>query len=699
MPDLQNRVAELRDKLETYGRAYYEQDRPLVSDDVYDALFRELVAIEREHPEFQTPDSPTERVGGRPLAAFAQVRHPVPMLSIQTETDVSAEGAAHFDARVRKELEYSATVDPMEYSAELKFDGLAVSLLYEDGVFTRGATRGDGAVGEDVTQNLKTIRDIPLRLKTLAGVALPRLLEARGEVYMRRDDLARYNERAKQRGERTLINPRNGAAGSIRQLDPAIAASRPLRFFAYGVGVVEGYTLPETHAGLLDALAAFGLPVCEYRAVLRGAAALAEFHDRMAASRMEIPFDFDGVVYKVNRLDLQDRLGFRTREPRWAVAHKYPAEEARTRVEAIEVQVGRTGALTPVARLEPVFVGGVTVTNATLHNEGEARRKDVRVGDLAIVRRAGDVIPEIVGIVPEARPMQNAPDDLFQEIPCHPPFELPTLCPECGSHVIREEGGAVARCSGGLVCPAQVKGAILHFAGRRAMDIEGLGEKLVAQLVESGKINTPADLYALSVPQLVAFERMGEKSAENLVAAIERSKACALDRFIFALGLRNVGESTARDLARRFGSLAALMEADEAALTDVSDVGPVVSESIRNFFAEARNREVIERLQSAGVHWPEAEGCVERPPGPLAGQVFVLTGTLPTLKRDEAKALIEAAGGKVSGSVSRKTDYLVAGEEAGSKLDKAQELKVPVLDEAGLRRLLVARGFDFSSKN
>jgi DNA ligase (NAD+) len=667
------RAGALRHELEAHNRAYYEQDAPTVSDAAYDALFRELQALEAAHPALATPDSPTQRVGARPLAQFAQITHVVPMLSIQTETDTSAGGAEHFDARVRRELELTDAAAPVEYSAELKFDGLAVSLRYENGLFVQGATRGDGVTGEDVTQNLKTVRDIPLRLQGDA----PPVLEVRGEAYMRRDELARYNEKAKARGEKPLVNPRNGAAGSIRQLDPAIAASRPLKFFTYGVGAVEGWTLPATHQALLDALAAFGFPVCEHRVVVHGWQALADFHDRLGAQRAQIPFDFDGVVYKVNNLALQGRLGFRSREPRWAVAHKYPAEEARTVVTAIEVQVGRTGALTPVAKLQPVFVGGVTVTNATLHNEDEVRRKDVRVGDTVIVRRAGDVIPEVVSVVPEARPE-----------PPPPPFELPKVCPQCGSHLVREEGETIVRCSGGLVCPAQARGALLHFAGRRAMDIEGLGDKVVEQLTAGSHVRTPADLYTLSACTLAALERMGEKSAENLVAAIEKSKTTSLARFIFALGIRNVGESTARDLARHFGKLDALKAADAEALAQVPDVGPIVTESLRDFFSEAHNLDVIERLIAAGVHWEESEGRADAPPGALTGKTFVLTGTFPTLKRDDAKALIEAAGGKVSSSVSKKTGYVVAGEEAGSKLDKASALGVAVIDEARLLQLL-----------
>ncbi|MDR3087547.1 MAG: NAD-dependent DNA ligase LigA [Azoarcus sp.] len=678
------RAAWLRLELETHNRAYYELDAPTITDAAYDALFRELQALEGAHPELAVPDSPTQRVGGKPLAQFAQVTHVVPMLSIQTETDTSADGAGHFDARVRRELELSETASPVEYAAELKFDGLAVSLRYENGVFAQGTTRGDGVVGEDVTQNLKTVHDIPLRLKGDA----PPVLEVRGEAYMRRDGLARYNKKIVARGEKPLVNPRNGAAGSIRQLDPAIAASRPLKFFAYGIGAVEGWNLPATQRELLDALVAFGLPVCEHRVVARGWRELADFHDRMGEKRAQIPFDFDGVVYKVNSLALQERLGFRSREPRWAVAHKYPAEEARTVVITIDVQVGRTGALTPVAKLQPVFVGGVTVTNATLHNEFETRRKDVRVGDTVIVRRAGDVIPEIVTVVLDERPMRPGGE------PTHPPFALPETCPQCGAGVVREEGGAIVRCSGGLVCPAQVKGALLHFASRRAMDIEGLGDKVVEQLTAGGYVKTPADLYTLTAPMLTSLERMGRRSAENLVSAIEKSKETSLPRFVFALGIRNVGESTAKDLARHFGHLAALRTADAVALEAIPDVGPVVAESVHDFFTEARNNEVIERLIAAGVHWEEGEGAgaglgqAAAQAGPLVGKVFVLTGTLPGLKRDEAKTLIESAGGKVSGSVSKKTDYVVAGEEAGSKLDRARELGITTLDEAGLLRLL-----------
>ena len=666
------RAKQLREEIARYDYHYYVLDAPLVPDAEYDRLFRELQSLEAEHPGLRTADSPTLRVGGVALSAFGAVQHRLPMLSIRTETDTEDSGAIAFDARIRRELRLADEAPPIEYSAELKFDGLAISLRYEHGVLVRAATRGDGETGEDVTENIRTVGAIPLRL---SSVSPPAVLEVRGEIYMRRADFARYNAQAEQRGEKTLVNPRNAAAGSIRQLDSRVAASRPLAFFAYGLGECVGWEIPETHAGILDALVALGLPVCTERGVLHGSQALADFHSRVGALRGELPFDIDGVVYKVNRLDLQRALGFVSREPRWAVAHKYPAEEACTEVLGIDIQVGRTGALTPVARLAPVFVGGVTVTNATLHNEDEVRRKDVRIGDTVVVRRAGDVIPEVVRVLPERRPILA------------PEFVLPRTCPVCGSHVVRTEEEAVARCSGGLFCPAQRKQALLHFASRRAMDIEGLGDKLVEQLVDAGIVRTPADLYRLGLQALANLERMADKSAGNLLEAISRSKNTTLARFIFALGIRNVGESTARDLARHFGSLDALLDADEAALLRVPDVGPVVAQCLLQFIGEPHNREVIEQLLAAGIVFPEGAGLAVQS-GPLEGKTLVITGTLPALTRDEAKALIEAAGGKVSGSVSRKTDYVLAGEEAGSKLIKARELAIPVIDEAQLRILL-----------
>ena len=682
------RVADLRREIERHDHAYYVLDAPTVPDAEYDRLFRELQALEAAHPQLISPDSPTRRVGGKPLAGFAPVRHVVPMLSIRTETDTEPSGAQAFDARVRRELGLAETDPPVEYAAELKFDGLAINLRYESGVLVQAATRGDGETGEDVTQNIRTVRSIPLRLRP-AGSALgvrglaPAVLEVRGEAFMSRMDFEGYNDKQRAQGRAALVNPRNGAAGSIRQLDPAIAAERPLSFYAYGLGETQGWDLPATHGGMLDALAVFGLPVCEHRAVTQGAAGLVAFHAKMREMRDALPFGIDGVVYKVNALALQQRLGFVTREPRWAVAHKYPAEEMLTSVEAIEVQVGRTGAITPVARLAPVFVGGVTVTNATLHNEIEARRKDVRVGDTVVVRRAGDVIPEVVSVVLERRPMR----DLLGDEPLHPAFELPKSCPVCGSAIERPEDEVIARCTGGLICPAQRKQALLHFAGRRAMDIEGLGDKLVEQLVDNAIVKTPADLYKLGLLAMVNLERMAEKSAANILDAIGKSKQTTLARFIFALGIRNVGEATAKDLARHFGTLDALMAADVGALQQVPDVGPVVAASVARFFAEPHNVEVIEQLRAAGVSWTEGEPSAVVN-SPIAGKTFVLTGSLPTLTRGEAKDMIEALGGKVAGSVSKKTDYVVAGAEAGSKLDKAQALGLTILDESQFRELI-----------
>ena len=668
------RAAELTTEIAAHNRSYYEDDAPTVSDAEYDALFRELQELERQYPQLVTADSPTQRVGGAPVAAFAAVRHRVPMLSIRTETETTVAGAADFDARIRRELKLPADAPPLAYVAELKFDGLAVSLRYEQGELKVAATRGDGETGEDVTQNILTIRAIPRRLTGKA----PAVLEVRGEVYMTRADFARLNARQEAAGQRLFVNPRNTAAGAVRQLDPAITAQRPLRFFAYGLGETDGWALPSTQAALLDALQKFGLPVNADRRIAHGADELAAFYNRVQAKRSALPFEIDGVVYKVNDLALQRMLGFRTREPRWAVAHKFPPEETATQLVAIDVQVGRTGAITPVARLTPVFVGGTTVTNVTLHNEDEIKRKDVRIGDTVIVRRAGDVIPEVVRVVLDKRPRDARM------------FAMPAHCPECGSAIARLPGEAIARCTGGLVCPAQRKQALLHFASRRALDIEGLGDKLVDQLVDAGIVHTPADIYKLGLPKLAALERMADKSAANVINAIEQSKNTTLARFIFALGIRHVGEATARDLAHHFGSLDALMDADEAALLDVNDVGPVLAVAIARFLKEPHNRESIEQLRAAGVHW--TEGAPQRAAtGPFHGLTFVLTGTLPTLSREEAKALIEDAGGKVAGSVSKKTDYVVAGADAGSKLAKAQELDISVLDEAELQALL-ARG-------
>ncbi len=662
------RCAWLRAEIERHNHAYYVLDAPTIPDAEYDKLFRELQNIEAQHPELLTADSPTQRVGGKILEGFAAVRHAVPMLSIRTETDTEASGAYNFDTRVRNAL--GLNNGEIEYACELKFDGLAVNLRYERGVLVQAATRGDGETGEDVTQNIRTIYCIPLHLKD----CMAEVLEVRGEVYMSRRDFQRYNDKQREQGLPTLVNPRNGAAGSIRQLDPALAARRPLSFFAYGLGEVKGWQLPPTHSAILDALQQFGMPVCDERAVVHGAAELAEFHRNIAAKRDALPFDIDGVVYKVNRLNIQDQLGFVSREPRWAVAHKYPAEEQLTVVRDIEIQVGRTGKLTPVAKLEPVFVGGTTVSNATLHNEDEIRRKDVHIGDTVIVRRAGDVIPEVVAVVAARRPATARP------------FVMPSTCPVCGSRVVREAGEADARCSGGLFCPAQRKQAILHFAGRRAMDIEGLGDRLVEQLVDEGLIHSLPDLYKLDVATLAALERMAEKSAQNIVDALEKSKHATLNRFLFSLGIRHVGESTAKELARQFGKLDSIMQADTERLLAVPDVGPVVAQSIVDFFSERHNIEVVQQLREQGVRWQEHEGMgtLELP---LSGKTFVLTGAL-SCSRDEAKSRLEALGAKVAGSVSKKTDYVVAGSEAGSKLDKARELNVAVLDEQQFISLL-----------
>jgi DNA ligase (NAD+) len=671
------RAAALRELLHRHAHLYYVLDSPQIADAEYDKLFQELQALEAAHPELRTADSPTQRVLGTVLDGLAPVRHAAPMLSIRTETDTTEGGARAFDARVRRELGLADDAPPVEYACELKFDGLAINLRYERGVLVKAVTRGDGETGEDVTHNVRTIGQVPLRL---SAVDAP-VLEVRGEIYMRRDNFEALNAAQRERGERTYVNPRNTAAGAVRQLDSSVTASRKLSLFAYGLGEVQGWDVPATHAAMLDALAAMGLPVDARRRVVHGADGLVAFHAAMAAERDALPFDIDGVVYKVNSRALQQQLGFLSREPRWAVAHKYPAQEQQTLLRGIDIQVGRTGKLTPVAKLEPVFVGGTTVSNATLHNEDEARRKDVRVGDTVIVRRAGDVIPEVVGVVPREGP-RGEPFDLYKQLKGH--------CPICGAAIVREEGEVDWRCSGGISCPAQRKQAVLHFAQRRALDVEGLGDKLVDQLVEAGVIRTLPDLYRLGLAALAQLERMGEKSAVNLVAALERSKATTLARFIYALGIRHVGETTAKDLARHFGALDRLMNASVEQLLQAPDVGPVVAQSIRTFFDQPHNREVVEQLRAAGVHWDEHDGSADTAPKPLAGQTFVLTGTLPTLAREDAKAMIEAAGGKVAGSVSSKTRYVVAGEAAGSKLDKARELGVEVIDEAALRALLGA---------
>jgi DNA ligase (NAD+) len=661
------RVRELRAEIDRHNTQYYVLDAPLIPDAEFDRLFRELQALEAGHPELLSVDSPTQRVGAAPLPEFKSVAHRTPMLSLNNA--FSDEEVEAFDRRVREGLAEGGQID---YSAEPKFDGLAVGLVYENGILTCGATRGDGSTGEDVTQNLRTLGSIPLRLR---GGDWPRLLEVRGEVLMFRSDFDRLNARQREKGEKEFVNPRNAAAGSLRQLDSRITASRALRFFAYGVGVIEGVQLPGRHSVLLDLLADWGFPVAVERRCVSGVAGLLAYYAEIGGKRASLPYDIDGVVYKVNDLAAQERLGFVSRAPRFAIAHKFPAEEAVTELLAIDIQVGRTGALTPVARLAPVFVGGVTVTNATLHNEDEVRRKDVHIGDTVVVRRAGDVIPEVVRVLPEKRPILA------------PEFIMPKTCPVCGSQVVRAEDESVARCSGGLYCPAQRKQALIHFASRRAMDIEGLGDKLVEQLVDHDIVRTPADLYRMGLMALIDLERFAEKSANNLLTAIERSKQTTLARFIYALGIRNVGEATAKDLARHFGSLDRLLAADEAQLMQVNDVGPVVAQCLRQFCSEPHNIEVIEQLRAAGLVWSEGE-AVPLASSAVAGKVFVLTGTLPSLGREAAKELIEARGGKVSGSVSKKTDFVVAGAEAGSKLEKAQELGVAVIDETQLLDLL-----------
>ncbi|ABM37126.1 NAD-dependent DNA ligase LigA [Polaromonas naphthalenivorans] len=675
------RIAALRAELDLHAHRYYVLDEPSIPDAEYDRLFKELQALEAAHPELLTPDSPTQRVGGKPLGQFASVRHRIPMLSIRTETDTEATGARNFDTRVRKELGLKESDPPVEYVAELKFDGLAMSLRYENGVLVQAATRGDGEVGEDVTQNIRTIRQIPLRLPADA----PPVMEVRGEVYMRRDEFEALNERQREKiakgakGEKTFVNPRNAAAGGVRQLDPAFAAERRLSFFAYGVGEItppeEGGPVFETHFELLQTLKSWCFPVAAQTRLAYGAPELIAFHEAIGRQRDQLPYDIDGVVYKVNSLALQRKMGFVSREPRWAVAHKYPAQEQLTTVLAIDIQVGRTGKLTPVAKLAPVFVGGVTVTNATLHNEDEARRKDVRVGDTVIVRRAGDVIPEVVSVLLDKR-VQDAPQ-----------FSMPRQCPVCGSDAVREEGEADYRCTGGLFCAAQRKEAILHYAHKRAVEIEGLGDKLVEQLVDTGVIRTLPDLYRLGFTSLASLDRMAEKSASNLVAALEKSKQTTLPRFVFGLGIRHVGEATAKALARHFGQLDSIMDASEEQLLEVADVGPIVAKSIRTFFEQPHNREVVEQLRACGVTWEEGAPAAVAPK-PLSGKTFVITGTLPGLSRDDAKDRIEAAGGKVAGSVSKKTDYVVAGLDAGSKLVKAEALGVAVIDEATLLALL-----------
>ncbi len=664
--EVKQRVEALRKEIEHHNYLYYVLDQPEISDAEYDRLLRELQELEARYPELITPDSPTQRVGAEPLKAFGEVRHEVPMLSLNNA--FSDEEAIEFDRRAREAL----GVAVIDYAVEPKLDGLAISLLYRDGRLVQGATRGDGYRGEDVTANVRTIKAIPLHLR---GEGWPPVLEVRGEVIMTKAGFEKLNAEQRRKGEKIFANPRNAAAGSLRQLDPRVTASRPLTFFAYGLGKVEGGKLPDRHSRILQRLREWGVPINREGKVVEGIDGCLAYHRAMQEKRESLPYEIDGVVYKVDRLDWQERLGFVARAPRWALAHKFPAHEEITKVIDIEVQVGRTGALTPVAKLEPVRIGGVTVTSASLFNQDEIDRLDVRIGDYVVVRRAGDVIPQIVSVVKSRRKGRLRK------------FHLPDKCPVCGSPTYRPPGEAVTYCTGGLYCPAQRKRSLEHFASRRAMDIEGLGTKLIDQLVDKGLVKDPADLYQLTKEQLVSLERMGPKSADNLLAQLEKSKATTLPRFLYALGIHDVGEVTAQTLAEHFGSLEAIMTASEEALMAVPDVGPAVAASIRQFFAQKHNREVIRRLREAGVHWPDI--TPKKPEElPLAGKTFVLTGALASMTRDEAKESLRRLGAKVSGSVSRKTDYVVVGEEPGAKADKARELGVAMLDEEAFLKLL-----------
>jgi len=660
------RAAELRELLERYNYRYHALDDPEVPDAEYDRLMLELRALETQFPQLLVPDSPTMRVGAAPIAAFGTVKHRVAMLSL--DNAFSEEEVRDFDRRIHERLAHTGAI---RYSAEPKLDGLAISARYENGSFVQGATRGDGETGEDITQNLRTIKALPLRLR---GADVPRVIEVRGEVFMPFAGFKRFNEEAAARGEKIFINPRNAAAGSLRQLDPRMTAARPLDLFIYGVGVIEGGELPPYHSETLNELRRFGFKICPQSKAVESIDGCLEYYREMATARAALPYQIDGVVYKVDEVKLQRKLGFISRAPRWAIAHKFPAEEALTVVRGIEFQVGRTGALTPVARLEPAFVGGVTVSNATLHNMDELIRKDVRVGDTVVIRRAGDVIPEVVRVLPERRA------DGAQLV------TLPSVCPVCGSPVVREGDQAVARCSGGRRCAAQRKGEIQHFASRRAMDIEGLGDKLVEQLVDCDWIKTPADLFSLQAEQLATLERMGEKSAQKLSSAVENAKHTTLPRFLYALGIRDVGEATALALAQNFPELGDLRRASEEQIQRVPDVGPVVAKQVAAYFRDADNAAVVDRLLAAGISWPQ--------PLPVSAssaqrdKTFVLTGTLNSLTREEATEAIVQRGGKVSGSVSKKTHYVVAGAEAGSKLKKAEQLGVPILDEAEFLKLL-----------
>ena len=669
---VEERIGKLREQIRYHNHRYHVLDDPEVPDAEYDRLVRELRTLEDEHPSLVTPDSPTQRVGDTPVSAFGTVEHRLPMLSL--DNAFGEEELRDFHRRIVERLDLGESAADLEYAAEPKLDGAAVSVMYESGRLVRAATRGDGTTGEDITHNVRTIDSVPL---TLRGAAYPELLEVRGEVFMPKEGFETYNRRAAEAGEKTFVNPRNAAAGSLRQLDPRLTAARPLDMYVYSVGVVEGGELPDTHSETLLRLAEWGLKTCPDSDVVAGVEGCLGYYERIGARRSTLPYEIDGVVYKVNSLRLQRDLGFISRAPRWAIAHKYPAQEEMTVVKGVEFQVGRTGALTPVARLDPVFVGGVTVSNATLHNIDELHRKDVRRGDTVIIRRAGDVIPEVVSVVKSRRPRGARA------------VQLPARCPVCDSRVVREEDEAVARCTGGLFCSAQRIESLKHFVSRKAMDIDGLGAKVIEQLVTLDRVKTPADLFSLTGEELLELERMGEKSVENLLAAIEKARSTTLPRFLYALGIRDVGEATAQSLARHFGGFDALASATEEALQAVPDVGPVVARRIVEFFAEPHNTAVIAELRARGVEWPEAEPAATPPEaGPLTGMTVVLTGTLSSMTRDEAKQKIIDMGGKVTGSVSKRTKYVVHGDKAGSKLSKAEELGVETLDEAAFLDLL-----------
>lgn len=672
--DIQSKLESLREQIRHHNYRYHVLDDPEVPDAEYDRLMRQLQILEKEHPELVTDDSPTQRVGDTPVSAFGTVQHQVPMLSLDNAFE--PDELREFHRRVTERLELEDDANSLLYTAEPKLDGAAVSLLYENGQLMRGATRGDGTTGEDITHNVRTIEAIPLRL---IGQGYPTTLEVRGEVFMPKAGFDAYNARARAAGEKTFVNPRNAAAGSLRQLDPKLTAERPLDIYVYSVGRIDGGVLPATHSEVLERLQDWGLKTCPERSVVKGVEGCLAFYASIGAKRDSLPYEIDGVVYKVDNLLQQRELGFVSRAPRWAIAHKFPAQEELTTVDGVEFQVGRTGAVTPVARLKPVFVGGVTVSNATLHNIDELHRKDVRVGDTVTIRRAGDVIPEVVGVISNRRPKGTRR------------VQLPEQCPVCGSAVTREDGEAVARCSGGLFCSAQRAEALKHFVSRKAMDIEGLGAKLIEQLVAIDRLKTPADIFQLDKDELAELERMGEKSAENLVSSIMASRSTTLARFLYALGIREVGEATAVALAAYFGKLDGVASANEKELLAVPDVGPVVAARIRSFFDEAHNRDVIDALQNSGVHWPETEPQQNPTDGPLSGKTFVLTGTLSIMTRDEAKQKIHARGGKVTGSVSKKTDFVVHGEKPGSKLAKAQNLEVATLDESAFKKLLKKR--------